>query len=173
MGTETYGNDARPELAIIDRAHAQSVELRDLTDSALLAETHLADMDLRTEAGRLDDLRTKIEGIRSAHGPGAADQLLTEELRQAQRVRLASLRLTEAQVERQRRQEAAQAAQAQAAQVERAQRLAELRAQAWQQYVRDAGHRLDGVSLADESAFNARWAEYLVDLALGRVTLPA
>lgn len=173
MGTETYGNDARPELAIIDRAHAQSVELRDLTDSALLAETHLADMDLRTEAGRLDDLRTKIEGIRSAHGPGAADQLLTEELRQAQRVRLASLRLTEAQVERQRRQEAAQAAQAQAAQVERAQRLAELRASAWSQYVIDSGHRLDGVSNADERVFDARWNTYLADLALGLVELPA
>lgn len=172
MGTETDGRPEVDALGVFDQAHAQAVELRALDDRALQAETHLADLDVIVEAGRLDDLRKKIATTRAAYGPSAVDKLLGDELAQAQRVNLANLRLVEAQAERQRRQEERQAQAERQAQQDRAAQLAELRRSAWQQYQRDAGHQIDGVSLADEAVFDARWNAYLVDLSLGRATLP-
>ena len=159
---------------VFDAANQFQVGLHDLDDGALAHQISLADRAVNDAAAALDDLQDKINAIVDKGGrTSVPDKLATEERTQAQALRMAQLNQTTARDEQRRRQEAARADAAQQAQVARAQQLAELRAQAWAQYVRDAGHRLDGVSLADELAFNARWAEYLVDLALGRVTLPA
>lgn len=157
---------------VFDAANQYQVGLHDLDDGALAHQITLADRAVNDAAAALDDLQDQIERIAEAGGrTSVPDALRMQERTQAQVWRMAQLNQTTARDELRRRQEAAQADAAQQAQVARAQQLAELRAQAWAQYVRDAGHRLDGVSLADESTFNARWAEYLVDLALGRVTL--
>lgn len=159
---------------VFDTVNQFQTGLHDLDDSALAHQITLVDRAVNDAAAALDDLQDRIERIIETGGrTSVPDKLATEERTQAQALRMAQLNQTTARDELRRRQEAARADAAQQAQVARAQQLTELRAQAWQQYVRDAGHRLDGVSLADESAFNARWAEYLVDLALGRVTLPA
>lgn len=159
---------------VFDAANQFQTGLHDLDDSTLAHQISLADRAVIDAAAALDDLQDQIGRIIEAGGrTSVPDKLATEERTQAQVLRMAQLNQTTARDELRRRQAQAQADAAQQAQTDRAQRLAELRAQAWQQYVRDAGHRLDGVSLADESAFNTRWAEYLVDLALGRVTLPA
>ncbi len=159
-------------LDIFDLAHAQETELRDLTDNALLARVRLAGFDHDQARRQLEDLRKKIDGIETAHGQGAVpDKLRVDEMTQAQAVNLANLRLGGAQAEQTRRREAAEQAAAQHAAADRAQRLNELRASAWAQYQADMGTRLDGVSLADPAAFDARWAAYLADLALGRAEL--
>lgn len=158
---------------VFDQAHAMEADVRDMTDGTLRAELRLAALDERLAKEKYDDLQEKIESIRQAHGPGGADKLMEQEFATSQALNMARLRLMTAEGEQRRRQEAGNVEAAQRAQVARAQQLADLRAQAWDQYVRDAGHRLDGVSLADEATFRTRWAEFLVDLSLGRVTLPA
>ena len=159
---------------VFDAANQYQTGLHDLDDGALAQQITLADRAVNDAAAALDDLQDQIERITEAGGRTTVpDKMSVDERARAQVLRMAQLNQTTARDELRRRQAQAQADAAQQAQVARAQQLAELRAQAWQQYVRDAGHRLDGVSLADELAFNARWAEYLVDLALGRVTLPA
>lgn len=159
---------------VFDTVNQFQTGLHDLDDGALAHQISLADRAVSDAAAALDDLQDQIERIAEAGGrTSVPDKLAIEERTQAQVLRMAQLNQTTARDELRRRQEAAQADAAQQAQVARAQQLAELRAQAWQQYVRDAGHRLDGVSLADESTFTEQWNAYLVDLALGRVTLPA
>ena len=157
---------------VFDAANQYQVGLHDLDDAALAHQITLADQAVIDAAAALDDLQDQIERIAEAGGRTTVpDALSIRERSQAQVLRMAQLNQTTARDELRRRQEAAQADAAQQAAVARAQRLTELRAQAWTQYVRDAGHRIDGVSLADESAFTEQWNAYLVDLALGRVTL--
>lgn len=160
-------------LDVLDVAHAQETDARGMTDGALKAETSLARFEVDKAQSALDALRAKIEGITSAGGrTSVPDALRMQELAAAQAVNLAQLRLVTAEGEQRRRREWVEQEAAQREALGRAQRLAELRRAAWQQYQTDMGRTIDGVSLADPAAFDAHWAGFLADLALGRVTLP-
>lgn len=160
-------------LDVFDVAHAQETDARGMTDGALKAETSLARFEVDKAQAALNALQDQISLITAAGGrTSVPDALRMQELAAAQAVNLAQLRLVTAEGEQRRRREWSEQEAAQQAALERAQRLAVLRDTAWAQYQADMGTTIDGVSLADRSAFDARWAEYLVDLSLGRVTLP-